>query len=670
MANETIQRGDPYPLGANLTPRGTNFAVFSRHATSVKLCLFGADQTNPAKEVTLDPHINRTGNVWHILLDDLNGFEAYSYRLDGPNNATTHGLFNPAADLIDPYSKRLLPRALPPLEIYSPLAQLPKPDNFDWENDIPPKHALSDLIIYEMHAGGFTQHESSGVKHPGTFLGIIEKIPYLVDLGVNAIELLPVFEFNPKEFTRCSIHLHQSLGNYWGYSTVNYFSPAACYGVDDVVTEFKQMVKALHKAGIEVILDVVYNHTAEALGPLLSFNGFDKPSYYMVDGEGNYMNFSGCGNTFNCNHPVTRQLIIDSLRYWASEMHVDGFRFDLASVFMRDRHGRPMGVPPVLEAITEDPLLSGLKLIAEPWDAVGMYQVGSFFPVGRRWSEWNGKYRDCIRRFIKGDHMAINEFATRICGSEDLYGDGGTPKNSINFVTCHDGFTLADLVSYNEKHNDVNGEGNRDGTNDNWSWNCGAEGNTDDPTFLARRQRQIRNFLVALMMSRGVPMILMGDEYGHTKGGNNNTWCLPTEHNWLLWDKLEQNKDLYRFFKGLIALRHEYPILRRDAFYMKSDIEWHGSQPQKPEWGQGNPLVAFSIRDHQRGDHLYVAFNATSEPQEFTLPQLPFGRQWTWMVDTNKAPPEDLIVENAPAVNSPTISLGEHSCCILKGAHQ
>lgn len=661
--------GSPYPLGATLTSQGTNFAVYSRFADSVKLCLFTIDNESPSQIITLDPVINRSGSVWHILIENLEGFESYSYRVDGENNATTHGQFDSNADLLDPYAKSVIPRKSGALEVYSPIARLPSVDAFDWEGVISPKHSPSDYVMYEMHVGGFTQDASSNVQHPGTFLGVIEKIPYLVELGVNVVELMPVFEFNPNEFVRCSVQSHEALGNFWGYSTVNFFSPTSHFSVEDPITEFKQMVKAFHKAGIEVILDVVYNHTAEALSPTMSFKGFDNAAYYMLDGQGYNMNFSGCGNTFNCNHPVVRQLIIDSLRYWASEMHVDGFRFDLASILTRDKQGRPMGIPPILEAITEDPLLSGLKLIAEPWDAAGLYQVGSFYPLGRHWSEWNGKYRDTIRRFIKGDQNVDGEFATRICGSEDLYGDGGSPKNSINFITCHDGFTLADLVSYNDKHNDLNGEGNRDGTNDNVSWNCGVEGPTDDVSVIARRQRQIRNFLVALLMSRGIPMLLMGDEYGHTKDGNNNTWCLFSKQNWMLWDQVELNKDLYRFFKGIISLRHEYPILRRQAFYMKSDIEWHGTQPHKPDWGHGHPLLAFSIRDHQRGDHLYVAFNATFETQEFTLPQLPFGRQWHWLVNTNNPPPSDLWTENAPVVEGNTISLDEHSCVILKGSH-
>lgn len=642
-----IRQGKPYPLGATLTDEGFNFSLFSK-SSSLKLCLFEEDLFQPELEIVLDPTLHRTGNVWHIAVRDLS-YKSYSYRVE-----------NTQSDLIDPYAKGLVSRTVGITQKYSPLGRLPTLDRFDWEEDRPLKRKLADAIFYEMHVGGFTQHKSSKVTYPGTYLGVIEKIPYLLDLGINTVELLPVFEFNPREFTRCSIALHKEIGNYWGYSTVNFFSPANCYAVKDAAVEFCQMVKALHKAGIEVILDVVYNHTAEALGDLLSFNGFDRRTYYMIDDQENYLNFSGCGNTFNCNHPVARQLILDSLRYWASEMHVDGFRFDLASVFMRDRYGHTVEAPPLLDSITEDPLLSGLKLIAEPWDAAGLYQVGSFFPPGRHWSEWNGKYRDSVRRFIKGDLMSANEFAMRISGSEDLYSsEGGSAENSINFITCHDGFCLADLVSYNEKHNEINGESNRDGCNDNWSWNCGVEGETEDSTIQDRRKRQICNFLVALMVSRGVPMLTMGDECGHSKSGNNNTWCLNSEHNWLCWQQTEQQCELYHFFKAVIALRKQYSLLRSPSFYGE-EVTWHGTALEQPNWDSGQPLIALSMEDEQ--DHLYIAFNATSEKQTFSLPVLSSNEQWVCLIDTESC---DLTLKGQK-IESSTIVLNEWSSSILR----
>lgn len=650
--------GKPYPLGSSISPFGINFALVSRSAVEVTLCLYGADLLQPAAQLVLDPHQNKSGDIWHIEVGELQDQTGYAYRVKGP-----FGTY----ELLDPYARRIIPRRLPPMNLYHPIAHLPKADTFDWKGDRSPKHKLTDLVLYEMHVGGYTQDPSSGVRHPGTYLGVIEKIPHLLELGVNAVELMPLFEFDPQETPRCCITSKQKLGNYWGYSTVNFFTPATCFSATgDSVTEFRQMVAALHQAGIEVILDVVYNHTAEGdtRGPVLSFKGLDNAIYYMLDANGNYLNYTGCGNTFNCNHPIVRSLILDSLRYWVAEMHVDGFRFDLASIFLRDRHGNPYGHSPLLEAIEEDPLLSQTKLIAEPWDAAGLYHVGAFRPTGRRWSEWNGRYRDAIRRFIKGDDHSKGEFATRLCGSEDLYGDAGTPKNSINFVTAHDGFTLADLVAYNQKHNMDNGEGCRDGTNDNYSWNCGVEGNTEDTKILSRRQRQIRNFMVALILSRGVPMLLMGDEYGHTKQGNNNTWCVDDARNWLQWSQIKANEALFRFYKGMIAIRNTYPILKRNSFYTKYEIEWHGLQPHHPEWGQGIPLIALSLHDNVSGDSLYVAFNATGKPQTFTLPAPSYGGSWGVLIDTAKASPDDLRTQPIP-VNQTTITLCDHSAVVL-----
>ncbi len=665
MTTATQQIGISYPFGATWTPRGTGFAVHVKNAIAVSVCLFRAEGDSAAEEVQLDSQRNRTGSVWHIHLEGLNDFVGYAYRV-------TNSKGERSSYLLDPYAKGVIARYLPPFDTYSPIGTLPKQDTFDWEGDIRPNIKIADLVIYEMHVGGFTQDPSSQVKHPGTYLGLIEKIPYLTSLGVNAIELLPVFEFNPRENEHGVTASKVIVGNYWGYSTANFFAPTPFFAANKspgaAVNEFREMVKALHKAGIEVILDVVYNHTLEGneKGPTLSFKGLDNAAYYILEPQGLYANYSGCGNTFNCNNPIARHLILESLRYWVVHMHVDGFRFDLASILTRDRRGHPQGYSPLLESIGEDPVLANVKLIAEPWDAGGLYQVGSFCPLGRRWSEWNGKYRDTMRRFIKGDAFTLGEFATRLCGSEDLYGDQGSPDNSINFITAHDGFTLVDLVSYNIKHNDDNGEGNRDGTNDNYSWNCGVEGVTTDPIVVARRQRQVRNFLIAMMVSRGVPMLLMGDEYGHTKQGNNNTWCLNDVRNWFQWSRLHEQEPLFRFFKGMLAFRKAYPVLRRNAFYTRHDIEWHGVKPNQAEWGQGAPLIAFTLRDHQSGDKIYVAFNATDKTREFTLPELSYGQRWGWVANTAEAPPKDFISNNSPPVDLPSVRLPEHSAVILK----
>lgn len=652
--------GYPYPLGATWTPSGVNFALYVLDADGVELCLFDETFQQP-RIIPLDPTRHRTGRIWHILLQEMEHYAGYSYRVKKGTRTS--------ADLLDPYACSVISRREAPLNLYNPLARLPRPDTFDWENDRLPNHRLSDLIIYEMHLAGFTKDPSSGVKHPGTYLGAIEKIPHLVDLGINAVELMPVFEFDPKQSERCGIASREILGNYWGYSTTNFFSPTSSFAAtQNCIDEFRQLVRALHKANIEVILDVVYNHTSDgnAYRSVQSFGELANKTYYMLDGRGQHLNFTGCGNTFNCNQPVVRDLIIESLRYWVAHMHVDGFRFDLASILTRDRHGQPHGHSPLLEAIEEDPALANVKLIAEPWDAAGLYQVGSFRPTGRRWSEWNGRYRDSVRSFIKGTPNSKGDFATRICGSEDLYGDGGSPDNSINFITAHDGFTLADLVSYDHKHNEANGEGGRDGTNDNVSWNCGAEGPTEDLKILSRRKRQMRNFLVALTVSRGVPMLLMGDEYGHTKHGNNNTWCLDDNRNWLIWSKLEQNADWTRFVKGLIALRKTNPILCRNAFYTKYEIEWHGPRPSNPDWSNNNALLAFSLKDNARGTYLYVAFNASGNSCPFTLPTLSYGHSWSWVVNTANAPPDDLY-DSPKQIDHSTISLAEYSSVILQG---
>ena len=537
-----LRRGRPFPFGATLIPGGVNFSIYSSHATACTLVLFKKRAPEPMVEIPF-PDEFRIGNVYSMIVFDLD-YEniEYGYRFEGEFNPRNGHWFDRSQILMDPYAKIISGRDVwgitpdwnHPYQHRSRIAF----DDFDWENDRPLEIPPEDLIVYEMHVRSFTQHPTSGVKHPGTFAGIREKIPYLKDLGINAVEMMPIFEFDEFENSRPSPISGETLLNYWGYSTVGFFAPKAGYAATGKlgmqVDEFKNLVKELHHNGIEVILDVVFNHTAEGNenGPYISFRGIDNKTYYMLTPEGYYFNFSGCGNTLNCNNPIVRNLVLDCLRYWVSEYHIDGFRFDLASILGRDPWGAPLTNPPLLEILAFDPILAKCKLIAEAWDAGGLYQVGSF-PAYGRWAEWNGKYRDTVRQFLKGDGN-VGEMAQRLQGSPDLYAASGrAPATSINFVTCHDGFTLADLVSYNHKHNEANGENNNDGGDDNESWNCGAEGWTDDPNINALRQRQMRNAIAILLVSQGVPMLLMGDEVGRSQNGNNNTYCHDSELTWL-----------------------------------------------------------------------------------------------------------------------------------------
>lgn len=642
-------RGFPFPFGPSKHENGINFSIVSENATGVTLCIFNKEEKS-LFEVILDPLKNKTGHVWHIFIYDVPYDYRYSYRIMGPYDPLKGLFYDPHALILDPYCKLLAtPHDWGSKELKTNADNFRKGiihpiEPFHWEDDKHPRIPYKDLIIYEMHVRGFTQDPSSGVSHKGTFLGIIEKIPYLKMLGVNAVELMPIHEFpenfnpfkNPKN--------HQNLQQYWGYNSINFFSPMNRFGTGDnnTITEFKTMVKALHENGIEVILDVVYNHTAEGdqKGPLFSFKGLEAPIYYMLGPNGEYYNFSGCGNTFNCNHPLCREFIRDSLRYWVLEMHVDGFRFDLASILTRSHDGIPLQHPPLIEMIAKDPILNATKLIAEAWDAGGLYQVGSFPSMGV-FSEWNGLFRDDVRRFIKGTEGTIGQFATRIAGSEDLYGKGGSPTRSINFITSHDGFTLADLVSYNQKHNEENGEDNRDGNNDNESWNCGIEGETSDPTILNLRKQQIKNHLVALFISQGVPMLLMGDEYGHTKNGNNNTWGHDSRLNWFQWDTWEKNQDLFLFTKKMISFRKQNPILGA-KFLKEKDIQWHGLETNRPDWSPKSHFLAFTLPDHLNKYELFIAFNAHFTELNFKIPEGPF---WKRYIDTSKNASEDFLEE-------------------------
>ena len=667
--------GRPSPLGASLDNDHINFALFSAQATDVWLCLFEKGTAKPYVEIPLFPHSNKTGDIWHIAIEKPEIPTVYGYR--------TLPLLNPKQYyLLDPYAKGLCVtnewgknnKLKDKESIYHPFAELPIQESFDWGNDAPPKIPLNDLIIYEMSVRAFTQDPSSNVANPGTFLGIIEKIPYFLELGINAVELLPVQEFNECEYIQTHPLVKNTLYNFWGYSTVNFFAPMNRFSSSNApgaaIKEFKTMVKKLHQNGIEVILDVVFNHTAEGdeTGPIISFKGIDNASYYLRDEHKAYLNFSGCGNSINANHSYVLTFIIDCLCYWVMEMHVDGFRFDLASALTRGTDGSPLANSPLIDAITNHPILSKVKLIAEPWDAAGLYQVGNFAPETKRWSEWNGKYRDGIRRFIKGSPWTSGEFATRLCGSEDLYHNRG-PCNSVNFVTSHDGFSLADLVSYNCKHNIDNGEGNRDGSSDNISWNCGEEGATSNKKILALREKQMKNFHLALMLSLGVPMLTMGDEYAHTKNGNNNTWCQDNTLNWFRWDQLKLKDPFYRFYRSLIHFRKKHPILKRQTFLMHKDVDWHGIEPFKPDWNSDMRLVAFTLKDHSQDHDLFVAFNSQEHTQLIELPPPPYAKRWRWVVNTANPSPADFYKpEDAPFQKESSCRLAPFSAILLEAA--
>lgn len=637
--------GATLPMGVSLKEGGHNFALFAEHADRVRFFLFLPNNPSPILEVSLDPAQHRTDNTWHIWVGGVPKEAEYGFQVDGPYDPGKGLLYNGSVILTDPYAKSLnFPKEWgkerPPYLLGGVVTETP----FDWQDDKSPQIPPKELIIYEMHVRGFTQDPSSGVKSPGTYLGLIEKIPHLKKLGITAVELLPVFEFNECEYALTHPESNAQLYNYWGYSTVNFFSPMKRYASSAAwnaeITEFKTMVRELHKEGIEVILDVVFNHTGEKEIPY-SFRGIDNSVYYMLDQEGKYKNYSGCGNTLNCNDPVVTDLIVQSLRYWVTEMHIDGFRFDLASILTRDVNGTPLADPPVIAAITNDPTLSHVKLIAEAWDAGGLYQVGNF-PYSERWADWNGKYRDTVRDFIKGTNGVAEAFVQAITGSEHLYGKTGSPYKGINFLTAHDGFSLQDLVSYNHKHNEANCEENRDGTDDNRSWNCGAEGKTDDREIQHLRTKQKKNFIFTLMFSLGIPMILMGDEYGRTAQGNNNTWCQDNALNWFLWNELENEASFFRFYASMIQLRKALKNYFPEGFHRKEDIDWHGIQARfHPDWSQESRFVALTIKNKEKKEDLYIAFNAYHYELNVLLPPHAQGKTWARIVDTALPSPQD-----------------------------
>ncbi|MDM8529889.1 glycogen debranching protein GlgX [Anaerolineales bacterium HSG25] len=687
-----LRAGQPYPFGATLVPGGgINFSIFSSQASRCTLVIFEKEGQEPLVEIPF-PEEFRVGHVFAMVVFGLDPEDIeYGYRMDGLYSPHAGHRFDYSKILLDPYARAiggqetwgLLPRDN---EVYRHRAQI-VPSDFDWEADRLLEIPIEELIIYEMHVRGFTQHPSSGVKHPGTFAAIREKIPYFKQLGINCIELMPIFEFDELENHFVNPQTGQGLINYWGYSTVGFFAPKAGYAASGrlgmQVDELKALVKELHKNGIEIMLDVVFNHTGEGdeQGETISFRGIDNKTYYMLTPDGHYFNFSGTGNTMNCNNPVVRNLVLDCLRYWVAEYHIDGFRFDLASILGRDPLGHPLANPPLIEALAYDPILAKCKLIAEAWDAGGLYQVGSF-PAYDRWGEWNGKYRDAIRRFLRGDEDHVGEMVQRIQGSPDLYPERG-PQASVNFVTAHDGFTLLDLYSYNEKHNQANGEDGRDGANDNYSWNCGHEGESNDKGINQLRRQQVRNAVALLMVSQGVPMILMGDEMGRTQHGNNNTYCQDVDWNWLDWSLLEKNQDIFRFFKNCIAFRKAHPVLRNnDHFQNKdyvgsgyNDVTWHGIKAWVPNWDAGSRTFGFMLcgehahHGSKPDDYIYVFANAHWEDHQVELPHPPEGQLWHLFANTGTKSPHDCYEPgHEPKLNNQrNFLVGARSTIILVG---
>ncbi|KQV15318.1 glycogen debranching protein [Kitasatospora sp. Root187] len=658
--------GRPQPLGATLDATGVNFAVYSEHATQVELLLFDRyDALAPSQVIRLDPDHHRSYHFWHCRVEGLTVGQTYAYRMDGPHHTKDSGSrFNPRKVLLDPYARANVNslwervRAIGPEDncAYSMRSMVVDLDGYDWEGDEPLRTPLADSVIYEVHVGGLTASPTSRVTHPGTFTGVVEKIPYLKELGVTAVELLPVFDFDERQVLRTGPN-GAPLHNYWGYDPFGFFAPHTGYCSDACecthITEFRDMVKALHKAGIEVILDVVFNHTSEGNehGPTISFRGQANETYYHLwpQDRRHYMDFTGCGNAINANHPAVAKFIIECLEYWVTEHHVDGFRFDLASELSRGAEGYEMDVPPVLWGIELSGILSETKIIAEPWDGGGLYQVGRF--PGKRWSQWNGPYRDDIRRFVRGDGGLVGAVATRIGGSRDLFSKSGElPTNSVNFITCHDGFTLNDLVSYNEKHNHANGESNADGSHENFSWNGGVEGPTDAFDIERLRIRQIKNHVALLMLSRGVPMILAGDEFRNSQDGNNNAYCQGNPIAWLDWEQSEKNTETRHFFQEMISFRKRTRAVREPHFFSGRrndrdlpDVTWHGTRLEQPGWEDSDARVlAFTLAGFGGEPDTHVILNMFHFGLDFELPRIT-GHQWARTVDTAFEGPADIL---------------------------
>ncbi len=683
--NPACAAGRSFPLGATLVEGGLNFCVYSRTASAVELQFFDReDDARAARVIAIDPTTNRTYHYWHVFVPGVRAGQIYGLRVDGPRDAARGLRFDPSKLLLDPYGRCV---AVP--KDYSREAARREGDNtavamksvvvdsggYDWEGDAPLRHSSSRTIIYEMHVRGFTRHPSSGVGDAtrGTYAGLIEKIPYLQRLGVTAVEFLPIFQFDAQDCPPGRV-------NYWGYQPVSFFAPHQAYCSSRLpgaaVNEFRDMVKALHRAGIEVILDVVFNHTAEGdhTGPTVCFRGIDNLSYYILGQDrSRYADFSGTGNTLNANHPIVRRMILDSLRYWVGEMHVDGFRFDLASVLSRGGDGQPLPNAPVLWDIESDPMLAGTKLIAEAWDAAGLYQVGSF--IGDSWKEWNGRFRDDVRSFFRGEAGTVRRIADRLMGSPEIYGDElREAEQSVNFVTCHDGFTLNDLVSFDRKYNEANGENNRDGTNDDRSWNCGAEGPSGDPGVEKLRNRQVKNFLAVTALSYGVPMILMGDEARRTQGGNNNAYCQDNETSWFDWTLVDKHRDLHRFVSVLLArrtLRDDGPERRRvtlSQLLRDAHKAWHGVRLGEPDWSDDSHSLAFTIETPAEQLLVHVILNAYWEPLCFDLPPTGIVEEHSWRrwIDTSLDSPDDIVDwKSAPPVTGRQYLAGPRSVVFL-----
>ncbi len=683
MPNRAEIPGRTSPLGATIVPGGVNFSVFSRMATGMELLLFDReDDGRPARVIPIDPAANRNYHYWHVFVPGLEQGQIYGYRAQGPFDPASGLRFDPARVLLDPYGRGVVV----PKDYSREAAKLPG-DNaatamksavvdagaYDWEGDAPLQRPSPRSIIYEMHVRGFTRHPSSGVSEAkrGTYAGLIEKIPYLQQLSITAVELLPVFQFDPQDAPSGGT-------NYWGYAPVSFFAPHQGYSSRPeplgVLDEFRDMVKALHRAGIEVILDVVFNHTAEGdhRGPTLCFRGLDNSTYYMLEHDrSRYANFSGTGNTLNANHPIVRRMILESLRYWVEEMHVDGFRFDLASILDRDESGNVMPSPPVLWDIDSDPVLAGTKLIAEAWDAAGLYQVGSF--IGDSWKEWNGRFRDDVRSFFRGDDGIVPRLADRLVGSPQIYGyKEREAEQSVNFVTCHDGFTLNDLVSYNQKHNEANGEDNGDGANDNRSSNWGVEGPSGDPALEKLRNREVKNFLTMTVLSLGLPMILMGDEVRRTQHGNNNAYCQDNETSWFDWTLLQKHADVLRFvtlLNGRRLLRDvdEERHLSLNQILRKANWVWHGVKLGQPDWSDSSHSLASCAQVPTEKLMFYQILNAYWEPLEFELPPAGnSGDSWRRWIDTTLDSPDDIVEWHAaPYVPGRTYQAGPRSVVVL-----
>jgi glycogen operon protein len=667
VMNHQILRGKSHPLGATVYPDGVNFCLYSKRAELIELLLFDSPEAKkPERIIKLDRRRNKTFYYWHVFVPHIGAGQIYAYRAYGPYAPHKGHRFDPTKVLLDPFAKVVVGDENYSREaasyfgidnsLYSLKGVVVDSSTYDWEGDQPLEIPYTKSIIYELHVGGFTRHPNSGVEPAkrGTYAGLIEKIPYLQQLGITAVELMPVHQFDEQDV------YSDLLTNYWGYSTIAFFAPHRGYSSrrDPLgpVNEFRDMVKAFHRAGIEVILDVVFNHTAEGdrRGPTLSFRGLDNKTYYILERNNlaAYTNYSGCGNTLKANHPVVGGTIMDCLRYWASEMHVDGFRFDLASVMSRDFYGQPLENPPIVWSIDSDPVMAGTKLIAEAWDAGGLYQVGSF--VGDRFSEWNGQFRDDVRRFVRSEAGMSKKAAARIMGSPDIYPySGREPYRSINFVTCHDGFTLNDLVSYNQKHNLSNGENNRDGANDNFSWNCGVEGPTKAQDIEPLRLKQSKNLLTLLLISQGTPMLLMGDEVRRTQLGNNNAYCQDNKLSWFDWSLVDKNQDLLRFVRGLIDFVKTREIFHVKTFLSEASggkpyIRWHGTCLGEPGWEKDSRTLAFALCYPQKGEYLYIMLNAYWESLIFELPPLLIPQQrWYCIVDTALPAPQDFCPPEA-----------------------